>query len=105
LKVILIDQEPRQTFKIPFEGDFITVTLEFRVDKWVMGVEYKGKVRNGMKLATNSIIFEGANYPFDFTVVSKHGLDPFALDSFNDEFQLVLLERADMEFLRGYEVE
>ena len=57
---IVIDNDAKQNFRVPFEDDYIKIELDFRIDNWFMNLEYKSKSINGIKLSSevkNSAIF------------------------------------------------
>jgi hypothetical protein len=107
MKTITIDDTPFQEFSIPFEDDFITVTLNFRLGSWFMSVSYLDKSLNGIKLASAVLMLTGKNLPFDIVIDDKGSeLDPFSVDSFSlGFFEFNLIERDELVSIRGFEVE
>jgi len=102
-----IDNTGYQEFLLPFEGEFITITLNFRIDVWFLDLKFKDKSRNGMKLSSNVLMLQGMNLPFDIIIDSKEtGLDPFSLEAFSlDRFDFNIIEREELATIRGFEVE
>ena len=107
MKKIEIDSTEFQEFSIPFEGELVTVTLNFRFDNWLMSVSYKDKEVNNLRLSSGVLMLTGKNYPFDILIDDKGtGLDPFRADSFEEDmFDFNFIDREEVESLRGYEVE
>jgi len=107
MKQITIDSTEFQEFTIPFEEDFIRITLNFRQGSWFMDLSYEDKTLNGVRLSSAVLMLTGKNFPFDIVIDDKgSGLDPFAADSFEREFfYFNLLDRDEMENIRGFEVE
>lgn len=107
MKKLLLTEDIHQSNLIPFEDDFITLELKFIETCWFMNVTFKGKTINGIRAVSGVLLCAGMNYPFEFIIDDKGlELDPFSVDSFTSEiFDLLLLERAEITSLRGYEVE
>jgi len=107
MRKFTINAIPLQNFEIPFKEGNIKIDLEFRAGRWLIDVNYKDKILNGAKLASGVFICKGKNYPFDFWIDDKGlGIDPFSLDCFERGlFDFYLLEKQDMELIRGYSVE
>lgn len=104
---INIDATEFQEFSVPFEGDLITITLDFRFDNWLMSVNYQDKKLSGLRLSSGVLLLEGKNFPFEIVIDDKgSGLDPFSADCFERSlFEFLLLDRDEVENLRGFEVE
>jgi len=102
-----IDSTPSQEFSVSFEGELIRIVLDYRLSTWLMNVSYKSKSVNGLKLASSVLMLQGKNFPFDILIDDKGlEIDPFQLDSFsNGAFDFLLLERSDVEGIRGFKVE
>lgn len=107
MKKIIIDSTEFQEFSVPFEGDFIRITLNFRQGAWFMSINHLDKDLNGIRLSSAVLMLTGKNLPFDIVIDDKgSGLDPFSADSFErDFFDFNILERDEVENIRGYEVE
>lgn len=106
MKKLLLTEDIHQSNLIPFEDDFITLELKFIETCWFMNVTYKGKTQNGIRVTSGVLLCSGMNFPFDLTVDDKLlELDAFSVDSFTSEtFDLLLLDRQEMESIRGYSV-
>ena len=104
---IEIDKTAFQSFLIPFEGENIDITLNFRSGYWFMDLKYKDKEVYGLKLSSAVLMLQGMNLPFDIIIDDKgNGLDPFSVDCFElSIFDFYVLEREDMKTIRGFEVE
>lgn len=104
---INIDSTEFQEFFVPFEDDLITISLNFRFDNWLMNVSYLDKELNGVRLSCGVLLLEGKNLPFEIIINDKDsGLDPFSADCFERElFEFLILDRDEVEALRGFEVE
>jgi len=102
-----ISANPFQEMVIPFENENITLTLNFRDDFWFMGLAYKNKKVNGIRLASGVLLLSGKNFPFEVVINDNaNSLDPFALDNFESGlFEFLILNRAELESVRGYAVE
>lgn len=106
MRLIEIDPDANQRFLVPFEGENIEVKLTFKdAGFWVASFAYQEKSINGITLASRVLLLQGLNLPFDFTIDDKNAsLDPYDLNSFDEQFSLYLLEREDMINIRGYDV-
>ena len=102
-----IDATEFQEFTVPFEGEFITITLNFRQHIWLMNAAYKEKKVNGLKLSSGVLMLVGKNFPFEIVIDDKgSGLDPFSPDNFEKGiFDFYILERDEISEIRGFEVE
>lgn len=102
-----IDSTEYQEFSVPFEGELITVSLNFRIDNWLMDIAYQEKELNGVRLSCGVMLLEGKNFPFEIVIDDKGlGVDPFSADCFEREiFDFFVLGRGEVANLRGYEVE
>ena len=107
MRKIDIDSTESQEFSISFEGDLINIVLDFRQGNWFMNVTYNDKTLNGIRLACAVAMLEGKNWPFEIVLDDKgNGLDPYEADSFERGlFDFYLLERDEVELIRGFEVE
>lgn len=106
IEVMNISDYPYQKHTIITPDAPITLELRFypKAQFWTMGIAYKEKVISGVKLALGVNHVRSQNLPFDFIVVDKSntGIDPFKADDFvSGRVRLVMLERADMESIRG----
>ena len=107
MRLIEIDPKPIQRFYVPFEGENIKVELYFKdAGYWIANFSYSDKSINGVMLASRVLLLEGRNFAFDFVIDDKGlELDPYDLNSFDENFSLYLLERDNMSEIRGYDVE
>ena len=101
-----IEADELQEFKIPFEDSLITIILSFRDGYWFMNTSYKDKVVNGLKLSSAVLMLQGKNLPFEILIDDKGlGTDPFSVDCFElGIFDFYILEREELEDIRGFEV-
>lgn len=106
MRSIGIDPNPNQRFLVPFEGNNIEVDLQYKdAGFWVGSFKYLDKSINGIMLSSRVYLLKGLNLPFDFIIDDLgSNLDPYSLNSFDEQFILYLLEREDMEEIRGYDV-
>ena len=106
-----VTNEPNQSFIISFEDTTIEVNLEFLVipSCWIMNLTYKDEVLvQGMRLNSAVVALDTFNLPFDLFIndVNSLGLAPFDVNNFEDGlYTFNLLERDELEELRGYSVE
>jgi len=102
-----IGNEPHQELLIPFENSFIRLELKFLGNFWIMNIVYEDKTIYGLKLSSKVLMLDGHNLPFDFIIDDVNsGIDPYTVDDFvNEFFVLNLIERDELEELRGFEVE
>lgn len=101
-----ITDDAFQRHIITFDEAPVTLLLRYyqRAQFWTISTEYKDIQCNGLKLSTGTLHMRSKNMPFDFIVTdnSSNGLDPFAPDDFsNGRCTLLMLERDDMERIRG----
>lgn len=106
MRSIGIDPNPNQRFLVPFEGNNIEVDLQYKdAGFWVANFKYLDKSINGIMLSSRVYLLKGLNLPFDFIIDDLgSNLDPYSLNSFDEQFILYLLEREDMAEIRGYNV-
>ena len=106
MKKLLLTEDIHQSNLIPFEDDYITLEMKFIEICWFANVSFKGKTINGIRLVSGVLLCSGMNFPFDMVVDDKGlELDPFAVDSFTENiFDLILIERQELESIRGYSV-
>lgn len=106
MRSIGIDPNPNQRFLVPFEGNNIEVDLQYKdAGFWVGSFTYLDKSINGIMLSSRVYLLKGLNLPFDFIIDDLgSNLDPYSLNSFDEQFILYLLEREDMAEIRGYDV-
>lgn len=104
---IVIEADEFQEFEVPFEEENIKIELNFRLNRWFMNVSYQDKSLNGVKLSSGVLMLTGKNFPFEIFIDDKGlGLDPFSVDCFERGlFDFYILERNEIEYIRGYEVE
>lgn len=101
--------EAIQKHTILFGDSEIILTLRFlpRQTIWIMDIQYGDSYSYGVKLAVGVFHLFSRNFPFDFIVrdLSGEGIDPFKRTDFNNgRCELYLLEKSDMESIRGVEV-
>jgi hypothetical protein len=109
IEVTNITTDPFQRHVITTERGPITLLLRFypRAQFWTLSVDYLGTVRNGLKLSMGTLHMRSANFPFDFIVTDNGatGIDPFTVEDFaSGRCRLLMLEREDMEEIRGQPV-
>lgn len=109
IEITNITNDPFQRHVIVTDTAPITLLLRFypRAQFWTLSVEYQGIPSNGYKLACGTLHMQSRNMPFDFIVADTGGtgIDPFSIDDFaNGRCKLLMLERADMESVRGQPV-
>jgi len=105
-----ITSEAHQRHTIIIDGGEIVLTLRFYgvTESWFMDVTYQGESISGVKLSLAVQHINAKNWPFDFIVFDGSGRDvgPFQLTDFEDDrCQLYMLEAADIEDIRGYDVQ
>lgn len=79
-----------------------------RAQFWTLSATYKGIATKGLKLSLGTLHMRSRNMPFDFIVnaAANTGIDPFAADDFSSgRCNLLMLERADMEVIRGQPIQ
>ncbi len=103
---ILLTEDIHQSNLIPFEDDFITLEMKFVENCWFANVSFKGKTINGIRLVSGVLLCSGMGFAFDFIIDDKGlDIDPFSIDSFTENiFDLILIERQELESIRGYSV-
>ena len=105
-----ITAEPIQRHTILFEESEIIFTLRFypRTQIWMFDAEFGDTVVYGLKLSVGVLHMISQNQPFDFVCVDRsgEGIDPFKRQDFSSRrCEIYMLEAADMEQLRGVEVQ
>lgn len=101
-----ITNDPYQRHVLLTADGNVELFLRFypRAQFWTLSVAYNGRERHGVKLSLGTLHLQSANYPFDFVVGDSGatGIDPFTVDDFvSGRCRLFMLERADMDGIRG----
>ena len=106
MKKLLLTEDIHQSNLIPFEDDYITLEMKFIENCLFANVSFKGKTINGIRLVSGVLLCTGLGFPFDFIIDDKElEIDPFSIDSFTENiFDLILIERQELESIRGYSV-
>jgi hypothetical protein len=104
-----ITNEPHQIHTVLTDDGAVTLTLRFlpAVEIWILSVDYKGILANGVKLSAGVSHLRAFNYPFDVAIVltDHSGIDPFKADDFSSgRCELYFAGRAEMFKIRGIEV-
>ena len=111
MQIIPILQDDINTIiTIPFEDNDIEIKIKYLsiVQMWSMNITYKDTQINGIKLSCGVPHLRAKNLPFDFVLENnlRNGFDPYQESDMSDgSYTLYLLERVDMNELRGHEVE
>lgn len=105
-----ITSEAHQRHTIITDGGEIVLELRFFgvTESWFMDVTYNDESITGVKLSLAVQHINSKNWPFDFIINDESGRDvgPFQLTDFEDDrCRLYMLEAADLEEIRGYDVE
>jgi hypothetical protein len=105
-----ITDEPIQRHTILFEQSEITFVLRFypRTGVWLFDAEFGNKRVFGLKLSVGVLHMLSQNQPFDFVCLDRsgNGIDPFTRQDFSaGRCEIYLLEAADMQSIRGVEVQ
>lgn len=102
-----IGNEPHQELLVPFESDFIRIELKFLGNFWNMDLIYGDKEIYGLKLSSKVLMLDGHNLPFDIMIDDLElEIDPYTLNDFSEDiFEFNIVERDELESIRGYEVE
>lgn len=109
IEIMNITDDPYQRHIITTATAPIELILRFypRAQFWTLSATYQGVESNGLKLSLGTLHMRSRNMPFDFIVVDTGGagIDPFSADDFsNGRCKLLMLEREDMESVRGQPV-
>ncbi len=110
MKKITLTNEPKQKLSILFEDTSIIIEFRFNptIESWTMNINFRDTVLvNGKKISLGFPILKEFNKPFDLVCVDNKnlGIDPFRLKDFSsDRVSLYLLNRLEVEELRGYDV-
>lgn len=103
--LISIDTTPSQTFGLSIDGATAKFTLRYRNLNWFFDLSYKNKNFFGIRVVCGAFLLFGSNLPFDIYVDDKGlDLDPFFIDSFSKYFDFTIIEKDEMEQIRGYKV-
>jgi hypothetical protein len=105
-----ITSEALQRHTIITDGGEIVLVLRYYgiTESWFMDLEYNGEAYNGVRLSLAVQHVDAKSWPFDFIVSDSSGREvgPFQLTDFEDDrCQLYMLDAADLEGIRGYDVE
>ena len=110
MKKITLTDEPKQKLDILFEDAVILIEFRFNptIANWTMNINFRDtSLVNGKSVTIGLPLLKEFNKPFDLVCVDNKntGIDPFQLTDFNsNRVSLYLLEREDVEELRGYDV-
>jgi len=110
MRTIKISDNPHQSFRIEFENKDIECEVRYLTSTqiWTLSIAYDGKTISNHKISCGVFMFKQHNLPFDIGIVNntKTGIDPYLINDFSaGRYEMILFDRDDMEYLRGYEVE
>lgn len=100
---IELNNNPYQSFTLPFEGDSIRMEIRYYPVKtfWTLSVSYGDKEVKGVKLSGGVLSLGSNNLPFDLFVISDLDIDPYKVGDFISRCSLYLLEKSEVEKYRG----
>lgn len=105
-----ITSEAFQRHIVLLDDQEVEITLRFLsvVQGWFISVTYGNRSVNGFRVSLNTLHMLSQNFPFDFIAedLTGRGVDPFKIDDFSENrCALYMLQTADMEAIRGQDVE
>lgn len=110
MQLITLTDEPKQKLDILFEDTVITVEFRFNptIVSWTMNIIFRDvPLVNGKSVALGLPLLKEFNKPFDLVCLDNKntGIDPFQLTDFSsNRVSLYLLNRDEVEQIRGYDV-
>lgn len=109
IEITNITDDPFQRHIIIVDEAPVELTLRFypRAQFWTLSTKYDGLHSKGLKMTLGTLHMRSRNRPFDFVIVgtAETGIDPFKIDDFSSgRCRLLMLEREDMESIRGQPV-
>lgn len=107
MKYIPLSDVRNQKFAIDLNGNKLDLNIVFNnLGSWFLNLEFNQKKVNGVKLTIGVFHLESNNFPFDFIVRDEGGgLDPYKVDDFLQRCKLYLIEKSEVEAIKGTEIE
>lgn len=104
MKYIPLSDVQNQKLTIDLNGNNLDLNIVFnQIGSWFLNFVFNQRKVNGVKLSGGVFHLESNNLPFDFMVASD-GLDPYKADDFLQRCKLYLVEKSEVEAIKGTEI-
>lgn len=105
MKYIPLSDSLNQKISIELESGKLDLNLIFNpLGSWFLNFEFNQKKVNGVKLTLGVYHLESTLTPFDFVVTGEDGLDPYKPDDFLQRCKFYLVEKSEVEAIKGTEI-
>ena len=103
---IPLNSNPNQEFVLIIGDKNLHINLvHSALGGWFVNLRYEGTEVNSVKLSCGVLHLESNNFPFDFWVsTDSTGIDPYGGDDFVSRCSLYILDKAEIETLKGTEI-
>lgn len=107
MKYIPLSDVRNQKFSIDLDGKKLDLNIVFNnLGSWFLNLEFNQEKVNSVKLSIGVFHLESNIFPFDFIVKDDgDGLDPYKADDFIKRCKLYLIEKSEVEAIKGTEIE
>lgn len=107
MKYIPLSDVRNQNFSIDLDGKKLDLNIVFNnLGSWFLNLEFNQEKVYSVKLSIGVFHLESNNFPFDFIVADEgDGLDPYKVDDFLQRCKLYLVEKSEVEAIKGTEIE
>lgn len=106
MKYIPLSDVRNQKFSIDLDGKKLDLNIVFNnLGSWFLNLEFNQEKVYSVKLTIGVFHLESNNFPFDFIVRDEgDGLDPYKVDDFLQRCKLYLVEKLEVEAIKGTEI-
>lgn len=106
MKYIPLSDARNQKISIDLDGKKLDLNIVFNnLGSWFLNLEFNQEKVYSLKLTIGVFHLESNNFPFDFIVIGEGGLDPYKVDDFLTRCKLYLVEKLEIEAIKGTEIE
>ena len=107
MKYIPLSDARNQKISIDLDGKKLDLNIVFNnLGSWFLNLEFNQEKVYSLKLTIGVFHLESNNFPFDFIVTDEgSGLDPYKADDFLQRCKLYLVEKSEVEAIKGTEIE
>lgn len=107
MKYIPLNDGLNQKFSIDLDRKKLEINIIFNsLGVWFLNFVFNQEKVYSVKLTIGVFHLESNNFPFDFIVADEgDGLDPYKSDDFLQRCKLYLVEKSEVEAIKGTEIE
>ena len=105
MRYIPLNDNLNQKHSIDLNGNKLNLNVVFnKIGSWFFNLDFNQRQVFSVKLSTGVFHLESSNFPFDFIVFGEGGLDPYKTDDFIQRCRLYLVEKSEVEAIKGTEI-